>query len=217
MADNRYLNPLCLRKLFNHLSVISDSMDIWSILGIALVLAIVGWGIRLLKQRLDEQRYQDQLADLEFEGSVFSEVPGAANTMEDMRFVTTDPTSGPTPTEAPYVSPITSPLQAAVVPPVDNDQLPADMAAMYVMQQLQQSGLLSSVEGYIEVHGNAKGAAIIKLRNGTRALLVPHMESEAFMRRHARRVDMIIMVGSDGRGVVVTPLEELLSQNVRLG
>jgi hypothetical protein len=190
-------------------------LDGWSIAGIVFLVAIAAWGIRLLKQRLADQRYQQELADLEFEGSVFSEIGPVADFGHDQHFVSQ-------PVEHAGLHQEQRPQELnnqtpQVVPPgplAQPGMSSADEAASHVMQQLQNSGLLKSVEGYIDVHGNPKGAAILLLRDGKRALLVPHMESEVFLRRHSKRVEMIIMAGSDGKGVVITPLEELISQNL---
>ncbi len=190
-------------------------LDVWSILGLLLILGIAVWGLRLLKQRLDEQRYQESLAELEFEGSVLSDFSMTGMGSQDMQFMSSE--------TAPRAS-ISAELRESSPPPAmprleaaygGTEVKPsADMSTTFVMQQLKQSGLFQSIEGYIDLHGNAQGAAIILLRNGKRALLVPHMESEAFLRRHSRRVDYILMVGTDGKAVVVTPLEELISQNI---
>jgi hypothetical protein len=92
--------------------------------------------------------------------------------------------------------------------------LPADAEAEAVMRQLHASGLVTMIDGYVPLHNNPKGAALLKLRNGKLALLVPHMESETFLRRNARRADIIIMAGADGKAVVVTPLEQFLAETI---
>lgn len=189
-------------------------LDAWSIGAMLLVLGLAVYGIRLLRQRVEEQRYQEQLAELQFEQTLFSNSGSAGHESEDLVFLQNQNAA------------IFSEAVASNNPPpivispalVENAEssVPADIAADAIIRQLKLSGLLGSIEGYLDLHGNRKGAAILSLRNGKRALLVPHMESEAFFRRHASRVDVIIVMGSDGKGLVVTPLEEMLSDNISL-
>ncbi len=197
--------------------------DFWSLGALIIIGVLAFFGIRMLKQRLDDQRYREQMADLEFEASLLSGsdsvVAAAAN---DAVFI-----SKP---EAYPVEAAASPLlrssvvqsesqvsgsDAAIIPILDGP-VPADIKAQQVMSKLQHAGFVRAVEGYIEVHGNPKGAAILRLRDGKLALLVPHMESESFLRHNARRVDMIIMAGSDGNGFVVRPLEQLIAESITL-
>lgn len=174
----------------------------WSIFAILLVCGVAAWGIRMLKQRLDEQRYQEQLAELEFTENLLADA-SITSGGDDAAFLQTDAQAAIPPAGSSKVAAIAS-VSAS-----------ADAAAAPVMNQLIQAGLTNgSIEGYVELHGNSKGAALLRLRNGKLALLVPHMESEAFLRRQARRVDLIIMAGIDGKAVVITPLEQLLSENM---
>lgn len=182
--------------------------DLWSLGAVIFLLAIAGWGIRLLRQRVEDQRYREHLSEMEFEQTLFPAARSDDHESQDMVFLQNIPASQEL-KSAGFSADLTSTPAVGVEGP-----LPADVAAQTIVKKLTLSGLLRSVEGYIEVHGNPKGAAILSLRNGKRALLVPHMESEPFFRRHARRVDMIIVMGPDGAGLVVTPLEELLADNM---
>jgi hypothetical protein len=92
---------------------------------------------------------------------------------------------------------------------------PADRSCAKIVSQLTHGGLLESEDGYADLHGNPKGALIVKLRGGKRCLIVPHFESEPYLMRNLKRYDMIICVGKDGKAVVLTRLEEMIAS--RLG
>ena len=92
---------------------------------------------------------------------------------------------------------------------------PADRFCAKVVNQLRQGGLLDSEEGYADLHGNPKGALLVKLRGGKRCIIVPHFESEPFLMRNLKRYDMAICVGKDGKALVLTRLEEMIAS--RLG
>lgn len=183
-------------------------LDIWSITAMVLVCALALYGFRLLRQRIDEQRYQEQLSELEFEQTLFSGVGQVGQESQDLIFLQKSSASAVTETAVQVTK---FPPNPPLAPQADaGDFIPADIAAESIVRQLKISGLMGSVEGYIELHGNPKGAAILSLRNGKRALLVPHMESEAFFRHNAPRADIIIVMGCDGKGLVFTPLEQLI-------
>jgi hypothetical protein len=93
-------------------------------------------------------------------------------------------------------------------------QAPADVQAKAVVDKLRTAGLLRHIDGYLELHGNMQGVAILKLRNGQTALLVPHMESEAFLQRNERRADMIIMALPNGQSYVVRPLGAMIADSM---
>lgn len=196
------------------------TIDPWSIMAILVVLVIAFIGIRMLKQRLDEQRYQEQLAELEFNERLFSNAETSAEPSSQELSVSPLNTDAKQPVDfdEPGIIPgqieTSAPTQKSNIVNDDSEPQAADVMSAKIVNQLTQADMLTSVEGYIELHGNPKGAAILRLRTGKMALLVPHMESEAFLRRHARRVDMIILTKSDGKAVVVTPLEDLISQNI---
>ena len=183
------------------------ALDPLSIVAILIIGTVVLWGIRIFKNRMDQQRYLEELAELEFTESLLAE--SALNEGTNEAFLMPDKDSALPP----------APVEQALdfYSNVNSDPAAADQKASGIINQLTHSGMFNSIDGYVELHGNKKGSAIIKLRNGKLALLVPHMESEAFIKRQSRRVDYIIMTMSDGTGMVVTPLEQLISENIMPG
>lgn len=195
-------------------------LDPWTIAALVFLLAVGIWGIRLLKQRIDEQRYQEHLADLEFEATLMSGKDSlVAASAHDAVFLQT--TSGePQTPELPSELEIPAEVNPVIRDPLQIDRhfgpQPADVAAKSVFSRLQTAGLLRGIEGYVELHGNPKGGVILRLRDGKLALLVPHMESEGFLQHNAKRVDMIIMAGAGGSAFVVRPIEQLLAEGITL-
>lgn len=195
----------------------------WGSAGAALLLMLVAfWGYRLLKQRMDHQRYVEQLAELEFEQMLFSNVPSAGEQSQDLVFLQNQQTmpsklelhpdihQGSIGDGNPNITASPDPNPCADGP------LPADVVAVQVIQQLTAAGLMGSVDGYLELHGNPKGAALLKLRSKKTALLIPTMESEGFYRQQLRRVDMILVMGPSGKALVITPLEDLVASSIFL-
>lgn len=195
-------------------------IDPWTIAAVLLLLGVAIWGIRLLKQRVEEQRYQEHMADLEFEATLLSGRDSlVAASAQDAVFLQTPSPAAQTQELPPGFD------MPAEESPVIHEPLtinrhsgpqPADVAASGVFSRLQAAGMVRGIEGYIELHGNPKGAAILRLRNGKLALLVPHMESEGFLQHNAKRVDMIIMEGAGGSAFVVRPIEQLLAEGITL-
>jgi len=202
----------------------ADLTDILTWSAFAILLIAVGYtGYRLLRSRLDAQRYREEMADMAFQESVLGSLSGIA-AEDDSRFLQTpDAESLPQSVSTTSVADAGSVSAAPVNPPVvpaaaiadSKDSLRADIAAAGVMSQLRAANLVSTVEGYLELHGNPQGVAILKLRNGKTALLVPGMESEAFLRRNARRAEYIIMAGADGKAVVIQPMEQFLADSLQ--
>jgi hypothetical protein len=81
-----------------------------------------------------------------------------------------------------------------------------------VLQQLRNAGLLKEIESHVALHGNPKAAAVLKMQDGRRFLLVPYYETEIFTEQNLRRYDAILFVGRSGKGVLVRSLEDVLSE-----
>lgn len=179
-------------------------------------------GFRMLRQRMEQLRYDEQIAELEFQENLLAKMNiGALD--DDNRFLqqetvatVTDSPASPEeiPTAPTTQHPAEHPAPDMYVASEDDAALPADVAAAGVMKQLGAGGLVTGIDGYIPLHGNSKGAVLLRLRTGKSALLVPQIESEAFLRHNARRADMIIMVGNDGKALVVSTLEHFLAENM---
>jgi len=184
-------------------------LDPWSIFGILVVLLIAGWGIKLLRDRIEEQRYREEMEELAFEQSIITQISSSAGTMEsDARFLVKEETPLAL---FPQKSPA-APLEAArPVHPSDSPNSSATLSDQLIAR-LQQGGLVTSIEGYLELHGDARGITIVRLRNGKTGLVVPTMESESFLRRNSRRADLIFMCGSDGNAYVVRRVEDVIAE-----
>jgi hypothetical protein len=91
---------------------------------------------------------------------------------------------------------------------------PADRVCAKVVNQLRHGGLLESEEGYADLHGNPKGALVVRLRGAKRCLIIPHFESEPYLMRNLKRYDMIICVGKDGKAAITSRLEEMIASRI---
>lgn len=92
---------------------------------------------------------------------------------------------------------------------------PVDRLSRQIVAQLREAGLLQEIESFIPLHGNPKGAAILKLRNRKRVLLVPYYESEVFTERELTKYDGIIFLSRSGRGLFVQTLEAVITEHFR--
>ncbi|MGC8841992.1 MAG: hypothetical protein ACP5QZ_11155 [Candidatus Sumerlaeaceae bacterium] len=91
-------------------------------------------------------------------------------------------------------------------------QPPVDVACKQVLDRLRQAGFLDDIETFIPLHGNPKGAAILRLRNRKRVLLVPYFETEIFTERELRRCDALLFVSRSGKAVYIQSLESFLAE-----
>ncbi|MCX7624789.1 MAG: hypothetical protein N2Z21_01030 [Candidatus Sumerlaeaceae bacterium] len=92
---------------------------------------------------------------------------------------------------------------------------PVDVVSRRILSQLREAGLLQEIESHIPLHGNPKGAAILKLRNRKRVLLVPYYETEVFAERELTQYDAIIFLSRSGKGLFVQTLESVITEQFR--
>lgn len=117
--------------------------------------------------------------------------------------------------------PLTQGPVRAETPTVNSDSLseplhqPVDVLSRRILAQLREAGLLHEIESFIPLQGNPKGAAILKLRNRKRVLLVPYYESEVFTERELAQYDGIIFLSRSGRGLFVQTLEAVITEHFR--
>ena len=84
-----------------------------------------------------------------------------------------------------------------------------------VVVRMRAAGMVDEIDGFVELHGNAKAAVAVKLRGGKRALVVPYYETDVFADRNLRRYDRLVFIGRSGKAVVVSTLENEMAD--RLG
>lgn len=183
------------------------SIDSWSTIAIILIFAaLIFWAFRITQNRLHDIRRQEEMAEFEFENSLLNavrEIPEPEHSQ-----TISQPQAPSFPAQTPEQ--VTTPLFAS-----NGQEL--DLMKHPVIIKLQHAGLVRNVEFYRELHGRDKGAVAIRLRNGQTALFVPHWESEAFLRRYEKQVDLVIMATADGQNaVVVTPLSRLIADSISL-
>ena len=204
------------------------ALDIWTIAVGAFILLIGFWGWKIVQDRMEVLHYEEELANQEFENQFLQQEASLQRsesaTPTGHKPLFTDPAAAVVTHTSSAGTDESMQTQSAVTAAEDKSRslsisaahLPADERAHDVIKKMNAISLLESINGYFELHGNPKGVAILQLRNRKTALLVPHMESEAFLRRNSKRADMIIMVGTDGKAVVVRPLEDLIADSIGL-
>jgi len=182
-------------------------VDPWSIFGILVVLLIAGWGVKILRSKIEEQRYKEEMDALAFEQSVISQIASPTGAGEsDSRFIVND--------EPIFVGDSTPVVQYRLDGNATSTNAPEISAtpSEMLIERLQRGGLITSIEGHLELHGDPKGVTIVRLRNGKTGLIVPNMESESFLRRNSRRADMIFLCASDKNVYVVRRVEEVIAE-----
>ena len=189
-----------------------NNLDISSVIIGCVVIGFLIWTWRVIRAKLDEQRYYEDVSAMEFENSVLgmtstetfrSDYGAAGNSATTVD----DSISGAMQLDNPTDS---SPRKAE---PAVNDKA---SASERVIDRLTKAGVLNSVEGYREHYGDPRGIAMLRLKNGQTAMLVGHMESAAFLAANERRADMIIVAANDTDVFVIRPFTQLLADNIRL-
>lgn len=173
-------------------------IDIWSMFAILLVLGILFWLYRTIRNQYDEQRYQEELAAMEFEQSV---VGATALISEDDNRFTIRANTEPAPSAAPV------PLEDA--PPLTAPPPPGEATAdplTPVIDRLKAAGLFQNIETYLDHNGVSRYAALVKITGNKLVLVVPDMESAAFLRHQLKRCDSIILTPPGGDSFVVRPM-----------
>jgi hypothetical protein len=184
------------------------------------VLIALIWLAFMVKRRLDDQAEAQRIADAAFEAQVLRSALPAAE--QRVSYVATDtPGSGhmasallddmPIPAAEPVMRPIQATPAGLLSPNEDIYRQPADVACAAVIQQMQDAGMVDTVDGFLELNGNPKGAVVLRLKGGKHALVVPYLESEPFVFRNLRRYDMLVQVGKNGKAMVLKSLEETIA------
>ena len=165
---------------------------------VVFLLLLLAFGFVYAIRRLAAERSRERQQELVFEQSVLLALS---------KPVSTAPVPGPSAETnlsdlwaAP--EPETSKENQAI-PALTEPQLrpsPLDDPCLAVLRQLQGSGMVESVEGYVEMHGNPRMGTVLRMRGAKRVLLLPFHETEAFVRHNLRRYDYMIFVGNDGKG-----------------
>lgn len=177
---------------------------VW-LIGLSICLLVLFVVVRF-RTRLRRQREEERLADARFEAQMMAQSSLAAPKRAAVP---------PRPAEERFDVPLPSPPAAPPAPSLQPKPTEgANDLLQRVLHQLKAAGMLRSIEGYMELHGDARAAAILLMSSGKRALLVPYYETEFFALRNLRRFDLLVFVGRDGRAVVITPLEALIAESL---
>jgi hypothetical protein len=175
---------------------------------------------RAVKNRLEEQEAAQRMADAAFEAQILGTT---RSTGSDERFLasqeeTVQAFAVPAPPQQDIMEALN--LQQQTIPAkisVQTEEFsrqPADITCAGVISQLRNAGMLEQVDGYVELNGNSKAAAVLRLKGGRFALVVPYHESEMFTHRNLKKYQMLLYVGRDGKACVVTSLEETIAARV---
>ena len=183
-----------------------------------------------VRRRLEEQRAREAMAEAAFEMEVLASLRNA-----DTQVLSSNGHQELTPAPQPQGSETGAAVAESVPAPAHQPQTQAaspspgaspllssevyyqecaDVAAAAALSQLRHAGLIDDIDSYMELNGNPQGAAILRMKDGRRVLLVTYHETEVFTRRNLRRFDLLIYVGRDGKAVVVNSLENMIADRV---
>ncbi len=190
-----------------------------------LVIAII-----IVRRRLEDQRVREAMADAAFEMEVMARFRNTDTSDFPVHPAVHQTAPSPIMDSAPYrpeviqqdtfdpnpKSVADAGIKQAATPTMagESNFERADVAAAGALSQLRNAGMLDDIDGYTELNGNPQGAAILRMKDGRRGLLIPYHETEAFTRRNLRRYDLLIFVGRDGKAVVVTALETAIADRI---
>lgn len=182
------------------------SYSTWGVLIVASVLLLyVIWHVR---RTLEEQKLREEIAAAEFEARMLALLGNTSGQ-------TTTGEPPPSPSVPQVATDLQSSHTAHSTMQVTNEishAPPVEESCRAVLQQLRNAGLLKEIESHVALHGNPKAAAVLKMQDGRRFLLVPYYETEIFTEQNLRRYDAILFVGRSGKGVLVRSLEDVLSE-----
>jgi hypothetical protein len=66
----------------------------------------------------------------------------------------------------------------------------------------------------MELHGNRKGAVLLRLHDNKSALLIPYFETDCFVDHNLRRFDYLICLGISVKAVCLQPLENMIVEHM---
>jgi len=170
----------------------------------ALIALVTGIFVFVLVRRAREQRDREALDEARFESETLA-------TLQPYEALAKGPGSASNDMTAP-TAPVLDIVRDPSVPPAPADGQVEDYDIMQaVLLQLRRANLLEGYETYLELHGQPKGMAAVRLRGGKKALVLPRLESEGFTTHQLRRYDYIICAGGSGRPVLIQPLAEYIA------
>jgi len=152
--------------------------------------------------RLREYRKAEQMSEAQFEASVL------ASLNDDAQFVPLVKKDSQPTSEASFPG---NPLTPVRHGDEDPRMVSVEISCKRVLDQLRNSGLLEEVESFLPIHGNPKGAAILRFKNKKRVLLVPYYETEYFTEYQLGSYDALLYVSRAGRAVYLQSLENLIA------
>jgi hypothetical protein len=169
---------------------------------LALVAAVV-YAVFRARQRLLDQQMQERLADARFEAELVRSTTALPHgSMPPPELVLENISEAES-----IVHTGRAILERGPDPQVD-DPCEGTIA------RLRHAGMLDQVEGYMDLNGDPKAAAIVRFRDKRRVLLVPYHETEVFTERNLKRFDAIVFVGRSGKAVMISPLETAIAESL---
>jgi hypothetical protein len=193
-------------------------IDTTSVLVLFTVFAVIIVALVYIKRRVDFHRRMEEISEQEFETSVLrsfgngtagawtAEVPVSEKTRsgaETLQMNAAPPELKAAPVRAQNLH------DEAFNPYMQN----IDVVAAAVVTRLRSASLTEGIAERLELHGNPNGAGILPTRSGRKYLVLPGIESEAYLRRNLKRFDGIMIVTQDGDAIVITSVADLIASN----
>lgn len=201
-----------------------SSPDFISIGIIFIAVALLIGTIVVIRRKIQEQEYLNQLEEANFERSILSEL---GNLSSDSIFEVPSSEAFPLPIPPDDIVKEVVPAEISTLPvqtaesPLPSQDSPTssefriDIAAKKVINQLVAANLTDGLFDFVNLHGNPQYALYIKLKSEKLVLILPAPESEAFVRQQSKRYDHIIVLDRNGNGLITTTLENFISDKIR--
>lgn len=167
----------------------------WLILFVAVV--TIGYASYRLIERLREQREAERLNEARFEAEALASLLVANSSDDSIReipLIQSDQPAENLTLEVPFA-------------------VSVEVSCKAVLDQLRRAGLLEEIESFVPLHGNSKGAAVLRLRGQRRVLLVPYFETDIFAERQLHGCDALLFVSRSGKGFYIQSLESLIADS----
>ena len=171
------------------------------------IVGILAWVVRYLHNSVAEQWQEAEREEEHFEQELLNEIGAEPAEFAAPNVAPKEPMAEP---ERPNFAPPAASAFPATPPPGDAriDAPPADLDEL--VKRLQKLTILGDREGVVKLP-IPPDAPIYRLRRGGLALLLPRMETEAFLAHQTRRFDYVFALTAGGEVVVVSRLQNQIN------
>jgi len=177
-----------------------------------IALGIGGWSIGIMRHRIAQQRADEEQAAKLLEARVLGLLAARKGNAPG------ESVTGERAAEDALSMSLPSSSKAGVEPVAAAGAGPQELASAVedILNKLRAGGLFAGLEGSLYLSDGQSEGKIIRLTNGSMAMVLPHVESAEFLARQLKRFDLCIMVLGGGQACVVSRLRDFIAGHFSL-